>query len=62
MNPLLKLLSGLLGGKVVFDVDDPEGWSTVNGAHIPLGEGGEAEGKVGEKIKDAGHESHKKAL
>ncbi|MDR2075634.1 MAG: DUF2213 domain-containing protein [Desulfovibrio sp.] len=49
MNPLLKLFSALLE-KVAFDADDPEGWITVNGAHIPLGKGGEPKGKAGEAI------------
>ncbi len=33
------------------DADEPEKWITINGAHVPLDENGEMQGKVADRIK-----------
>ncbi len=48
---------------LAFDADPKEQkWITVNGAHIPVGEGGELKGKVGKKISPVHKPPTKKSI
>lgn len=50
LSTLQEVIRALCRNILAFDAAEQK-WITVNGAHIPVGEGGELEGKVGKKIQ-----------